>query len=114
MAEWTGDASPSSGIALISVSVVMFLLSFNIIGLFSFECFQFHQSMNTVLNAFIQIPATYQKMSNTDNLGDVDRESDMDDDTLLPLALLLPLSSITALFWLIVKYVSLRLHLGRN
>jgi hypothetical protein len=127
---WKGDASKSSGVTLVLISILSFLLSLNIIGLLplSLKLFPIPMSINDIIQTVFPITSTTlaataaaaaSVTTNNDMNIDIDitntnTNTNMMINETLPMSLLLPLTTIPTLFWLIVKYVSLRLHLGRN
>ncbi len=128
---WTGEASTSSGIVLLSASFLLFLLSLDMVGLFSIggalqsqlslleplmmnsEKFQFkwQQEQRWWTDWGLGFGSGFD--SNNDNSHVSPSSSELASFN-LPLSVLLSLTSLPALSWLIIKYVSLRLHLGRN
>ena len=141
---WTGDAFKSSGYALLFTSLLFFLLTLNILGIpvvsFLFQSISAAVSIvaSKVFDAkgMVLLGDTYGNKifvvnGNNDDYCNVDDDdyndhagltttinttnsTSINDPSKLPLTVVLPLTSIPTLIWLVVKYVSLRLHLGRN
>jgi len=104
--QWTGEASNSSGIILLIISLLLFSFSFNI-------------NLQLIRAIF---PNNSNASINTDGkTRDDEFEYYYADDyqpenglrgEILPNSLLLPLTIVPGIFWLTVKFVSLRLHLS--
>ncbi len=118
---WTGEASTSSGIILISTSLLMFLVSANILniaeGILPFSshlvCLE-RKSTDFLVLTIQQFLRHFTSDDGEDESSEYDSSNYYEAGVGLPLSVVLPLTIIPTLVWLIVKYVSLRLHLGRN
>lgn len=91
--EESNETSTTTGIILLVVSILIFQLWANIVGISPAPSFVFGGEVLKKLLEGEEIPPS---------------------STSLSLYLLLPLSCMSAAFWLVIRYVSLRLHLGRN
>lgn len=117
---WTGEASTSSGIILISTSLLMFLVSANILniaqGILPFSSHLVCVERISTEFLVLTIQQFLRHFISDDGEGEVSEYdiSNYEAGAVLPLSVVLPLTIIPTLVWLIVKYVSLRLHLGRN
>jgi hypothetical protein len=92
--------SKSIGISLVLASLGFFALTLNILGVVSTPCARALELL--LLSSSIQD----NKHDEGDGDGGIGAE--------LPLVVVLSLTTIPGIVWLIVHYVSLRLHLGRQ
>ena len=95
MSTWKGEASSKTGLALILSSTLLFMLSLNILNVWTWP------GAGAAPSALALLPPSFASAYEY-----------FDTDDMLPMKVLLPLASVPYLVWLIVKHVSLELYLS--